>query len=419
MASGRLPTARVHPPGRPEIVTARSATAPALSRTGDRPARRLFRAGTPANNLLRFTLFVLTAGVITIAFVDILSVYGPGVDLEIPLRAAERWRAGGQPYLASSFEAPPGPDLPFLYPPVVLPFVGALVDLPRVPLLTGWIAVCAGAAAWTAARLRVPTILWPLVLMWPPFAEGIVGGNVQILLFAAFIALFYRWDPAAPPFRAPPADPANPSRSGERPGAAGAVRTGVLASLIAGFKVSQAHAWGYLLFRRPWAALVGIACAALAVFATLPITGVAVWGDWFAQVRRASEPGWLMAGIAVGRYVPIAVALALSAASVILLTRVPRDRPGVWVGALAVLGAPSLHTFGLLFLVPAMLVIRREVMLVAAMFIATYTEVGMWIGVALVIGTLVAGGRFAGLREPGTGAVSASLAPTGALAPAD
>ena len=76
------------------------------------------------------------------------------VDIEIPLRAADRWIQGSQPYLASSFAAPVGYDLPFLYPPVVLPF------------------------------------LVPLILAWPPFAEGILGGNVQVLLVAAFVAVF-------------------------------------------------------------------------------------------------------------------------------------------------------------------------------------------------------------------------------------
>lgn len=361
---------------------------------------RLLRTGAAPNNLLRFALLALTAGVVVIAFVDILAAYGPGIDLEIPLRAATRWRDGGQPYLATSFVAPPGPDLPFLYPPVVLPFLSLIVDLPRAPVLFAWIAVSAGAAAWACARLRIPRILWPLALMWPPFSEGIVGGNVQILLFALFVALFYRWDPAAPPFEAPPADPADPARRDEPPGVRGLVRTGVLASLIAILKVSQAHAWVYLLFRRPLAALIGLGVAGLAVLLTLPVTGLAVWGDWIAQVRRAADPGWLMAGVALGRYAPIAVALVVTTVSVLLLARVPRDRPGVWVGALAVIGAPSLHTFGLLFLIPAMLVIRREVALVVAMFIATYTEIGLWVGIVLVVGALAAGIRFPGLREP-------------------
>ncbi len=33
-----------------------------------------------------------------------------GVDLLIPLQAADRWRAGGQPYLPSAFEANVGHD---------------------------------------------------------------------------------------------------------------------------------------------------------------------------------------------------------------------------------------------------------------------------------------------------------------------
>jgi hypothetical protein len=67
-----------------------------------------------------------------------------------------------------------------------------------------------------------------------------------------------------------------------------------------------------------------------------------------------------------------------------------------------IVGSPSLHTFGLLTLLPAMLAVRREVALVAALGIATYTQPGLWLGVALVSGALAAGVRWPAWLETGT-----------------
>ena len=112
------------------------------------------------------------------------------VDIEIPLRAADRWIQGSQPYLASSFAAPVGYDLPFLYPPVVLPFLVPFTVLPRAIVLAAWAAFVLAAAGFTLRRLGGAWLLVPLILAWPPFAEGILGGNVQVLLVAAFVAVF-------------------------------------------------------------------------------------------------------------------------------------------------------------------------------------------------------------------------------------
>jgi len=73
--------------------------------------------------LLRFGLWVVAAGAVAYAWASNLSSYPIGVDLEIPLRAAGRWAAGGQPYLASAFTNHGGATQPFLYPPYVLPFL--------------------------------------------------------------------------------------------------------------------------------------------------------------------------------------------------------------------------------------------------------------------------------------------------------
>jgi hypothetical protein len=302
------------------------------------------------------------------------------VDMEIPLRAAERWLAGAPPYLASAFTSPPGATQPFLYPPFVLPFFALLTDLPR--MLVGGVAVAAMLAAAIAAgrRLEIPWVWLPLVLAWPPFAEAIFGANVQMLLFAAFVFLFYRaagerWKPAV-------RDVADPSES--------AIEVGGLATLVGAVKVSQPHAWLYVLRHRPRAALGAALVAALIVAATLPLTGIGAWFDWIAQLRLAGDPAWDLGGFASPRFLPPGVGLVLAVVCLVAVWFVPRERAGAWVGLLSVGGSLSLHIFGLLFLVPAMLVIRREAALIAAICIATYSYDGAWGGIIIVTVALAA-----------------------------
>lgn len=373
-------------------------------REAPRGALRALTPGMPSNRLLRFTLLVIALFPTLIAFSDLVRVHGRGIDLEIPLRAAQRWVDGGQPYLASSFQQGPGPDLPFLYPPFVLPFLAPLLSLPRDLVLYAWVAVCLGGSIWALRRLRVPWFVMPLILISPPFAEGIIGGNVQVLLFAAFAALFFarfsgatRGGDAAGvadlhPVHRDPTDPATP-----------ALREGLLATVIAALKVSQLHSWVYLLLKRPGAALLGVAVVGAVVAATVPLTGIEVWFDWLAQVRRAADPSWSIGGLSIAKYVAPVLAYGFLVFTVVALWFVPRATAGTWVGMLAVVGAPSLHVFGMLFMVPAWLAIRRELALIAGFFIGTFTEPGVWIAVAIVaVAWSLGATRWAWLLEPPT-----------------
>jgi hypothetical protein len=295
------------------------------------------------------------------------------VDMEIPLRAAERWLSGGEPYLASAFTSPPGATQPFLYPPYVLPFFALLTELPRA--LVGSVAVALMLIASIAAgrRLGIPWIWLPLVLAWPPFAESIFGANVQTLLFAAFVFLFYR--PGAAPWDPRPRDVADPTES--------TPLIGGLSTIVGAVKISQPHPWLYVLRHRPRAALAGALVVVVIVAATVPMTGLGPWFDWVEQLRLASDPTWDLGGFAIPRFLPPGVGLVVAVVCVVAVWFVPRERAGAWVGLLSVIGSLSLHIFGLLFLVPAMLLIRRELALVAAIFIATYSYEGAWSGIAV------------------------------------
>jgi len=325
----------------------------------------------------------------------LLFVYPFSVDLEIPLRAAQRWIDGGQPYLASAFSSPPGATQPFLYPPLILPIVAAFLEIPKLALQLTWFAVCLGSAVFALRRLAFPLAWLPFVLAWSPFAEGIIGGNVQIPAFACFVALF--WRRSGPPYDLRPVE-RNVAGVGES-----AVRLGLLSAAIGVLKVSQVQPWLFLARHRPTAAAVGAAAVVGIVALSLPLTGAHLWFDWLAQLGRATDPAWELGGIALSRFTPSGVGLIVTIVTTFAIVLIP-NRPGVaaWIGLASVWGAPSLHPFGLLFLLPAMLLIRRELALVGAMLIATTTYEGSWAGIILITVALVGTTRYRELTEPPT-----------------
>src|SRR5687768_2529490 len=327
----------------------------------DRPHSALAAILTPGsrgNNQLLVGLAVL--GVLVMVVSDIthvLHAWRFGVDLEIPLRATERWLEGSTPYAAEAFTSPPGPTQPFLYPPYVLPALAPLASLPRFPVQVLWVGACLLAALFALHRLAIPKLVWPLAVLWSPLLEGVMGGNVQVPVFACFVALFWK-----PPEGRPAFSPRERRiRDPYEPG----VRIGLLATAIGAIKVSQPHAWLYVLRCRPRAALIGAAVVVAIVAATLPFTGLGLWWQWLEQLRRATDPTWELGGIAIARLVHPGVGFAVAAfAAALCYLVVPARHAGAWIGLLAVIGASSLHTFGLLFLIPPMLLVRREIALV-------------------------------------------------------
>jgi hypothetical protein len=371
---------------------------------------KAFAVGSGPNRLLRFGLGVLTLVMCLIALRNLLLHYPWGVDVMIPLNAATRWLAGGQPYLASSFLNGPGYDLPYLYPPFVLPFVALFTSLPQLAVIVAWLAVSLGATVFACRRLAIPWLAIPLLVIWPPFTEGLLGGNVQVVVFAAFVAFLWRRPKPGevrPDFQPLEYDPAGGDRAGRR----GRLTDGLLATAVGALKASQVQPWIYLL-RRNWrAAVMGAAAIVGLAVVTLPILGTQVWFDWLAQLGRANDPTWILAGAGIARSMPWWVGDLVVLASMAAVLVVPNRHAGAWIGLLAVIGSPSLRVFGLLFALPAMLVVRREIALVAGLLIATYTFEGWWIAVGLVTGSLFFGRWLPWLLEPRS-------EPDAALAPA-
>jgi len=332
-------------------------------------------------------LAIVAAIVAVVGGVVVLLTHPLMVDLEIPLRAAERWVGGGEPYLASSFSAPEGYGLPFLYPPPVLPFLAPLLALPRGVVVAAWLAATLGAAVFVARRLGVPWRAVPVVLCWVPFSEGLVGGNAQVLLVAGFVAVFF--DTPAGPWRPVPRDP----RDGGRP----AIADGVFATITPALKLTQPHAWAALLRRRPAAALLGLCVVAAVAIATLPLVGVGAWRAWIEQLGRAADPAWALRGSSLVQLLPGLLSPAATALTVVLAMLAPTRRLGATAGLLLVLGAPSLRSYGALFLLPAMLAVRRDVALVAVILIGTGVMAGMWAGILLVTFAFAAPARLDGI----------------------
>jgi hypothetical protein len=71
---------------------------------------------------------------------------------------------------------------------------------------------------------------------------------------------------------------------------------------------------------------------------------------------------------------------------------------GAWVGIALLVAAPSIHGYGMLFLLPTLLVLRRDLAITLAIVIARYNPYSWWISIAVSAAALAASGRFPALR---------------------
>jgi len=312
---------------------------------------------------------------------DLLRSYPRGVDLDIALDAAKRWLAGGQPYLAGDFSTGSS-NPPFLYPPYALVLFAPLTAIARLPLQAIWFVLGVTLAFAAVRRLGISRWLIPLTLVWPPFAEALAGGNVQIGIFTAFVFLFFGSPPSGP------REGGTDQGQAGQPLWRGLLGRGLLGAVTAFLKVSQPHVIVHLIRREPRAAVVAVVAILALALMTLPVTGSAAWQAWIAQLQRAADPAWAIGGSSVARLLPRPFDTAFLAACLVAVLALPPARAAEWVGVLLVLGSPGLRTYYFLFLLPAMLRMRREVALGAAFFLATYTQQGWWLGIALVTGAL-------------------------------
>ena len=346
----------------------------------------LFDQRRKGNQRLTLVLAVVVAAACILGLPELLGVFPAGIDLEIPLRAASHFAGGSPVYPASAMLVERGPDLPYLYPPFLLPFLVPLATLPRDAVLGVWLVFCVLVAIWTCRRLAIPWPAIPFVLAWPPFAEGLITGNVQILAFALFVVFAYELEDGVLRQKVflPGRDAVN----------------GILAAAIGALKVTQLLPVLYLARRRFRAALIGIAVLAALAVAMLPLTGVSIYYDWLAQLQRAADPNWTIGGVALARRLGIPDLFLAGAGIAIALSARGRDSVA-WLGIALLIATPSVHGYTFLFLLPGLLTIRRDwALLLATLFLGVYHGVGWWMACVLVAYMLIASSRWSWLRLP-------------------
>jgi hypothetical protein len=370
--------------------------------------------GDRRNEMARVALAgALTFGVSLVVFAIMMRLYPVGIDAATYLAAAGRWLAGTEPYAAAAFL--PGSALPpFLYPPFVLPFIAPALMVPEGFVLAGWIGVCGLAAAVALWRLGVPK-RWVLpLLVWPPFVESILGGNVQTILFLLFVLAYTdrprRDRPWLPVPRGegivarrsvgtsagvgvvPQADRVHAAavRRGRSLGIPTRAFDGVFTAIIAAVKISQSYGWINQLRHRPRSALAGLSILCLVVLVTLPAVGTGAWGAWLAQIQHATSGTWDLRGCGLDTLLPPVARPLLVACGAACALMARDDDAGASVGLLMVVFGQAMQPYMLLYLIPAMLRIRRDVALLAAMSMAASSMIGIWIGVAIVAGALIA-----------------------------
>ena len=313
------------------------------------------------------------------------------LDLIIPLQAAARWLDGGTVYLADAFaNAQLLP--PFLYPPFVLPVVAPLTLVPEELVRWGWLAPLDRAGGTGRASPGDAVVADPAPgalgadarcdLGWQRQHPALRGVRLRVL------ARSRRHD-----LRAVPVDI----------DAHGAVtpRIGFLAAAVASVKASQVQPWLAVLRRSPRSALVGIVPWVGLVLVTLPLVGVALYGDWLAQVGRASDAAWPAMGPSLLAYLPGGVFLGLTLASFVLALWLRGPDTAAWLGLLILIVTPNMHDSSALFMLPAMLLVRREFALLAVILTTTHTYQGWWLGIAIVGFAMLVGIRWPTFRQAG------------------
>jgi hypothetical protein len=351
----------------------------------------LLGPGTRITTILRICLAIVALLVFVSTDTEIAANIPLGVDVSIPLAATQRWLDGGSPYLAEAFVDPGAVGQPFLYPPFVLPLWAPLTVLPEVLVRIAWFGAALGMGALVCRRMAIPWPILPLVFLWEPMFGAIWGANVQIFLFGAFVATFWlaarRHDLRPEPRDLDTAGSVTP-------------RIGWYAATLASVKVTQLHAW-LAIMRRDWrAAILGATPWAVLALITLPIVGLTIYVDWFEQLRLASDPTWRSMGPSLLLYLPAAVVAILTVGSLGLALWIRGPDLGAWLGLLMLIVSPNMHDFNGLFLLPALLRIRREFAILAALLTSTATAEGWWLGIAIVVGCMLAGLRWPVAYEP-------------------
>lgn len=300
--------------------------------------------------------------VLVVAVVALFVLFDLGVvkrddalrDLRLYLLAGERFGHGMQPYTLDPLHALLADQsaYPFLYPPVVLPAFRAMAGIPYTFIAPAWTAMCLGLGVAGLQILGVRGVWAVVLVLWPPFFEGLWVGNVAVPAFLLLVASF---------------------RSG---------RWLLLGPLL---KVQAAIPPLWLLRERRWRELaIGMLLVAVLCLTTLPMVGLHAWFDWVAGLRAFQETERVFPVLytfALPRVVPYAVFLAMGIVAVgwAITGRGPIGLARMGVAAIVI--SPSVYRHGLLMGLPAIVALDAQFAWLALGLPLTFW--GLWIAVAI------------------------------------
>lgn len=340
-----------------------------------RPAARRLRAAEA------MAILVVMAMIIT----DVVLAAQPLRDLGIYLKAGQHYLAGSPVYMQGTMTVLPRDltDLPFLYPPITLPFFGALSLLPVQLAQAIWVGGSVSLGLLALRWLGLPWRWAGLALMWPPLFLGLWVGNVAVPAFALF-----------------------------------ALGPLLGAGLVLGatFKSYTGIASLWLITERRWVeAGVGIGVLLVLAAVTLPLTGAELWWKWFDGLRlyqnsQTAVPA--LYGFGLPRFIPYAVYLAVAVAAIAAALLVRGRDSLARLGTATIVASPSLFGHGLLVAVPSLLSLRSPWLWLAIGFACT-PESPWWL---LAVGVIVLSWIAPAMRRAASPAAAAAevLHPLGA-----
>lgn len=287
--------------------------------------------------------------------------YGLMRDLGLYLRAGQSFLDGNTVYVLNTpADFARDPTLyPFVYPPVTIPFFAGLAALPITIVKGLWLVMCLAASV---AALRIIGVRWrwlPVLLLWPPFVQGISVGNAVVPAFLFFAA---------------------------------APRFGALLAVPPMFKTQLGIPGLWLVRERRWRDLaLAVAIGLALILVTLPFVGVSLWGAWLRQLSDFSNlvgQNQTIMGMSLTRSFGPLLAGAIGVAAVLAaLTRRRGDGlAGLGVASLAV--SPTLYPHGVTMGLPAMLRLRAPLLWFAFALASTLatpqnSSDGYWVALAL------------------------------------
>jgi hypothetical protein len=306
-------------------------------------------------------------------------------DLNLYLNAGHHFLLGVPVYTQQPLTVtPPDPSqLPFVYPPVTLPFFAVLALPPQPVVATGWLVLQLAASVFAVRAIGVRWRWVPLLCLWPPFVQGVWVGNVAIWMVLLFALV--------------------PARS-------------FLVGLPPIFKFQAALPGLWLLRERRWRS---VAAAALLVgglvLATLPLVGVDRWVEWYHGLIAFQQSTVNVSGIrglAISRYLGELGALALAGAMVAVSFYVRGGASLADLGLASVSVSPTLYLHGLTLALPGFLQLRA-----AALWLVLLASVTG--GFASSVWIILAAGALASLvpfLRHHAGTAEAAWQPLGAVA---